>query len=138
MADLIYTSFKKDVITGNIDLDTDTFKIMLVTSVYTPSAAHARRDAITNEAAGTGYTAGGQALVSVTVTISGTTVIFDCADPVWATATITARGAVIYKSRGGLASADELVCYFDFGVDKTSTAGTFTVQINAGGIAVLS
>jgi len=49
----------------------------------------------------------------------------------WTTATITARAGVIYKSRGGLASADELVAYVDFGTDVTSTAGTFSVTISS-------
>ena len=138
MADMVYTSFKKDVITGAIDLDTDTFKIMLVTSSYTPSASHDRRDDITNEVSGTGYSSGGQALSSVTANISGTTVVWDAADAAWTTSTITARGAVIYKSLGGASSADALVCYLDFGADKVSTAGTFTVQFNASGILVLS
>lgn len=138
MADLIYTSFKMDIMNGNIDLDTDTIKVMLVTSSYTPSAAHNRRDDITNEVTGTGYTAGGATLASKTVTNVSTAGVFDASDVVWTTSTITARGAVLYKSRGGASSADELICYLDFVSDKISTAGSFTIAWNASGILNLT
>ena len=101
MADIIYTSFKKDIMNGAIDLDTDTIKVMLVTSAYTASATHAKRSDITNEVTGTGYTAGGATLASATVTNVSTNGVFDANDVAWTTSTITARGAVLYKSRGG-------------------------------------
>ena len=63
---------------------------------------------------------------------------WDAADASWANATITARGAVLYKKLGGAASADPLICYIDFGADKTSTAGTFTIQWSADGILYLN
>lgn len=138
MADLIYTSFKKDIMNGNIDLDTDTIKVMLVTSSYTASAAHDKRDDITSEVTGTGYTAGGATLANKTVTNVSTAGVFDADDVAWSTSTITARGAVLYKSRGGASSADELICYLDFGSDKISTAGSFTIAWNASGILNLT
>lgn len=138
MADVIYTSFKRDIMNGAIDLDTDTIKVMLVTSSYTVSAAHTKRSDITNEVSGTGYTAGGTAIGSPTVTNVSTNGVFDGNDVSWTTSTITARGAVLYKSRGGASSADELVCYLDFGTDKVSTAGTFTISWNASGILNLA
>lgn len=138
MADVIYTSFKRDIMNGAIDLDTDTIKVMLVTSTYTPSASHAKRSDITNEVSGTGYTAGGTAIGSPTVTNVSTNGVFDGNDVSWTTSTITARGAVLYKSRGGASTADELICYLDFGTDKVSTAGTFTISWNASGILNLA
>ena len=126
---------------GSLDLDTDTIKVMLVTSTYTPDQdAHTKRSDITNEVVGTGYVAGGSALANKAVTVDNTDNegVFDADDLSWASATITARGAVLYKSRGGAASADELLCYFDFGVDKTSTAGTFLITWNAEGIINLN
>ena len=141
MANAIYNSFKFDNATGAIDLNTDTFKIMLVTSAYTPNIdTHAKRSDITNEVSGTGYSAGGATLASVTVTndTANDRLVWDAADATWAASTITARGGVIYKSRGGASSADELVCYLDFGADITSTAGMFTVAFNATGILTLS
>jgi len=134
MADLIYNSFTEDVGKNNIDLDGDTFKIMLVTDSYTESAAHAKRSEITNEVSGPGYTAGGNTLGSVVFTKSGNVTTFDAANTSWGTSTITARGAVIYKSRGGVSSADELVCYLDFLADKSSSAGDFNLSFNASGI----
>lgn len=141
MADVIYNSFKRDIANGAIDLDTDTIKVMLVTSSYTPDQdLHTKRSDITNEVSGTGYTAGGSALSGASVTADNTNNrgVFDASDLTWSTSTITARGAVLYKSRGGLASADELIAYIDFGADKTSTAGNFTIQWNASGILTLS
>lgn len=137
MADVIYNSFKKDVISGAINLASDTLKLMLVTSSYTPNQdTHTKRSDVTSEVSGTGYTAGGVTLANKTVTQdnTGNAGVWDADDIVWTTATITARAAVIYKSRGGAASADELIAYYDFGSDKTSTAGNFTITINTAGL----
>lgn len=130
MATLIYTSFFDDMARGAIDIDTDSFKCLLTTSTYVPNKdTHTKRSDVTNEVSGTGYTTGGTA---VTMTITKDTVNdrLDIAisDPSWASSTITARQAVVYKSRGGASSADELVCVADFGSDVTSTNGTFTVD----------
>lgn len=134
MASVLYNSFKFDLFNANINLETDTLKAMLVTSAYVPDVdAHNRRDDVTNEVAATGgYTAGGAA-ITCTVTQDNTgnrgRATFD--DVLWAASTITARGAVIYKSRGGLASADELIGYIDFGADKTSVGSDFTLRVTA-------
>lgn len=141
MASAIYNSFKRDIANGSIDLDTDTIKVMLVTSTYSPNIdTHDKRDDVTNEVSGTGYSAGGAALANKTVTVDTTNDrgVFDADNVVWSTATITARGAVLYKSRGGAASADELICYIDFGADITSTAADFTLAFNASGILALT
>jgi hypothetical protein len=141
MADTIYNSFKRDVQNGALDLDTDTIKVMLVTSTYTPDQdAHTKRSDITNEVSGTGYTAGGAALANKSVTQDNTDNegVFDADDVQWASASITARGAVLYKSRGGAASADELLFYLDFGADKTASGGNFDLQWNAEGIENLN
>lgn len=130
MASLIYNSAVRDSAVGNIDFDTDTFYSMLVTSTYTPNKdTHDKRDDVTNEVTGTGYTAGGHA-VSASVAAVDTAndrVVITFASHNWTSSTITARGEVVYKRRGGASSADELVYYNDFGADITSTAGTFTV-----------
>lgn len=130
MASFIYNSFIRDVLTGAIDMDTDTFKVMLTTSAYTENKdAHTKRSDVTNEVTGTGYTAGGAA---TTVTVAAVDTANDDVEITigagsWATSTITARKAVIYKSRGGASSADELVAVIDFASDVISTAGTFTL-----------
>ena len=141
MANVIYNSFKRDIQNGSIDLDTDDIKVMLVTSVYVPDIdAHTKASDITNEVVGTGYTAGGVSLATKAVTADNTNDLgkFDADDVTWATSTITARGAVIYKSRGGASSADELVAYLDFVSDKVSTAGNFNLIFNANGILTLT
>lgn len=138
MASGMYTSAKKYIGDGTVDLNSDTFKVMLVTASYTYSAAHDFRDDITNEVSGTGYSSGGAALGSPTFNNSGTTAVFDGSDVTWSSSTITARGAVIYKSRGGASSSDEVLFFIDFGSDKSSSAGDFTITWAAGGIAVLS
>ena len=69
------------------------------------------------------YTAGGNTLTSVTPTSSSTTAFTDFADTTWSSATITARGALIYNST----NSNRAVCVLDFGSDKTSTNGDFTI-----------
>ncbi len=127
---LTYTSLYYDLCTGAVDLDTNTFKMLLVTSSYTADKTHDRRNDITNEVSGTGYTAGGNA-IAVTVAQDNTNsrVTIDFTVTSWTSSTITARAGVIYKSRGGASSADELVCYLDFGADVSSSAGTFAVLV---------
>ena len=127
MASLNYTSFFDDLSRGLVTPSTDTYKVMLVTSTYVPNkGTHLKRSDVTNEVVGTGYTAGGSAVTCTVAKNTGTQVVtYTFSSASWATATITARAAVIYKSRGGAATADELVCYIDFITDVTSTAGTF-------------
>lgn len=140
MADVIYNSFKKKIMDGSIDLDTDTIKIALVTSSYTPDQdAHDFFDDVTNEVSGTGYSAGGASLANKAVTADNTDNegVFDADDASWSTSTITARGAVLYKSTG-TPSTSALIAYIDFGSDKSSSAGTFTIQFNAEGILNLN
>lgn len=129
MASLIYDSFFDDVNRGNIVPSVDTFKEMLVTSTYTPNkGTHTKRSDVTNEVVGTGYTAGGTtvtATVSVDTTNHRADVTFS--NPSWASSTITAHAGVIYKSRGGASSADNLVAYVDFLADIASSGATFQV-----------
>lgn len=140
MADVIYNSFKAKIMDGSIDLDTDTIKVALVTSSYTPNQdTHDFFDDVTNEVSGTGYSAGGATLANKSVTADNTDNegVFDADDVSWSTSTITARAAVVYKSTG-TASTSALICYIDFGSDKISTAGTFTIAWNAEGIVNLA
>lgn len=133
MASLIYNSFVDDLARGAIDADTDTFYVMLVTSTYAPNKdTHTKRSDVTNEVVGAGYSSGGKvSAATVTKDTATDRVTIAFASVNWTTATITARAAVIYKRRGGAASADELVAYVDFGSDVTSTADTFTVTFSS-------
>lgn len=130
MASLIFNSALRDEAIGSIDFDTDTFKVMLVTSAYVENKdTHTRRSDVTGEVVGTGYTAGGNA---ITVTVPAVDTVNDRVDislggTTWPASTITARKAVIYKSRGGAATADELIAVVDFVTDVSTTVGTFTL-----------
>lgn len=119
------SSFKGEVMQALHDFDVaaNTFKIALYTSSATLGASTTVYSS-TNEVPNSGsYTAGGGTLVNQGVTVSGTTGFTDFADISFTTATITARGALIYNSTNG----DRAVCVLDFGSDKISTAGTFTI-----------
>ena len=138
--DIIYNSAKAKILGGLIDFDTDTIKVLLVTSSYTPDQdAHDFLDDITNEVTGTGYTAGGKTISSIVITQDNTDNegVVDGDDVLWTTATVTARGAVIYKSTG-VAATSPLIAYIDFGSDKASNAGDFTISWNAEGILNLN
>ena len=123
------TSFKQALLDGEMDFSSDTsqtFKIALFTSSATLSAATTAYST-TNEVSGTGYTAGGNTLsISTNPTNggSGTTAYLSFSDTTWSAATLTARGALIYQSGG----SNPAVAVLDFGADKTSTAGDFTIQ----------
>lgn len=122
------TSFKVGILDGDFDFGTgtsQTFKIALYTSSATLGASTTAYSS-SNEVTGTGYSAGGQALtISQVPTSSGTTAFIDFADVTWSSSTITARGALIYLANG---STNPAVAVLDFGGDKTSTAGDFTIQ----------
>ena len=101
-----------------------TFNLALYTSSATMSASTTAY-VTTNEVSGTNYTAKGAALTRINPTTSGTTAFTDFADLTFGTATVTARGCMIFNDT---ASGDPAVAVFDFGGDKTSTAGSFTIS----------
>ena len=123
------TSFKQELLEGQHDFRTTghTFYMALYTSSATLDAATTDYSA-TNEVSGTGYVAAGQQLTQVNPTTSGTTAFTDFADETWTTATITARGAIIYNTTtGGGSGTTDTVVVLDFGSDKTSTSGDFQI-----------
>ena len=125
----LVTSFKKELLTAthNFTASTgNTFKLALYTSSATLGATTTAYTT-TGEASGTNYTAAGANLTAVTPTSSGTTGFTDFADLTFGTATITARGCLIYNS----SQSNKAVASIDFGGDKTSTAGDFTIQFPA-------
>ena len=140
-----YNSFKEYVADGTFDLNTDTFKVMLVTSSYTFSAAHTViADASANEISNTGYTAGGATLASVTFSQTSGTATFDAADTTWTASgtSLVARRAIIYKSGTANARVSPLVASILLDTtpaDVTVTAGnTLTLQYNGSGIFTLA
>jgi hypothetical protein len=120
------TSFKKELMeavhnfknsggnTFNIALYTNSASFTAATTAYTTS----------NEVSGTGYTAKGASLTRVDPTTSSTTAFTDFADVTFGSSSITARGALIFNDS---ASGDPTVCVLDFGGDKASTSGDFTI-----------
>ena len=123
------TSFKQELLEAVHNFKNsggDTFKIALYTSSATLSAATTAYST-TNEVSGTNYTAGGNTLTRVDPSSSGTTGFTDFADTVWTSATITARGALIYND----SDSDKAVAVLDFGADKSSSGGDFTIQFPA-------
>ena len=125
------TSFKQEVLQGIHNFTTstgDTFKLALYTNTAAFDASTTAYT-VTDEVGDSGsYSAGGGSLVNVTPTTSGTTAFADFDDLAFTSATITARGALIYNSS---AAGDPTVAVLDFGSDKTSTSGTFTIQFPA-------
>ena len=123
------TSFKSELLQGVHNFKAsggNSFKLALYTSSATMSAATTAYST-GQEASGTNYTAGGAALTNVNPTTSGTTAYTDFADLTFGTATITARGCMIYNS----SDSNKSVATIDFGGDKTSTAGDFTIVFPA-------
>ena len=119
------TSFKQELLVGTHNFTAtsgNSFKLALYTSSASLGASTTAYST-SNEVSGTGYTAAGAALTSVTPTTSGTTAFCDFSDLTFSSSTITANGALIYNDT----QSDKAVCTLAFGGDKTSTAGDFTI-----------
>ncbi len=133
------TSFKQEILQGIHNFTNgsgggtttstgtgNTFKIALFTSSASLGAGTTAY-ADSNQASGTGYSAGGNTLTNVTPTTSSTTALVDFADTTWSSSSITARGALIYNSSTTAGSANRAVAVLDFGTDKTTSSGDFTI-----------
>lgn len=134
---LLYGKVCLSLTNKEIDLDTDTIKVALTTSSYTPNQdTEDYFNDITNEVTGTAYSAGGATLGSKTVTYTGgsNTFVFDAADTQWATSTITARNAIIYDASPGSDSTRPLIGYQASSVDIVTSAGNLDIIWSASGI----
>ncbi len=133
------TSFKQEILQGIHNFTSgsgggtststgsgNTFKIALFTSSASLGAGTTAY-ADSNQVSGTGYSSGGNTLTNVTPTTSSTTALTDFADTTWSSSTITARGALIYNSSTTAGSANRAVAVLDFGTDKSTTSGDFTI-----------
>jgi hypothetical protein len=125
------TSFKKELLFGAHDLanGADTLKLALYDNNASFTAATSAYTA-TDEVSGTGYSAGGGTLTNVDPSTDSTTALTDFDDLTFSTATITARGALIYNTTPNTTSislTNPTLVVLDFGADKTSTAGDFTI-----------
>jgi hypothetical protein len=138
----VYNSFKKKIMDGSIDLDTDNINVALFTSAYTPNLdTHTFYSDITASevAQANGYTTKGQTLASASISIDTTNDLayFDASDNTWASSTITARYAVLFKN-SGTNTTSPLIAYVDFGSDKTSDNGNFIITWSSAGILKLT
>lgn len=118
-----------------LNLEAENNKVCMVTDSYTHAYdTHDFYNDLTNEVSGTGYTAGGAALTSTEITLSGGVLKYDAADVAWTTSTITnAMAGVLYAD----AVTDELILLSDFVTAASTTAGTFTIVWSASGIFTL-
>ena len=131
MANIVPDSFKTDLLKGTFNFDSsggDTFKIALFTSLAGFSTSTTTYTGAANEvASGSGYTTGGNTLTNAGVGIGSNIAYVDFDDTTWSTASITAVGALIYKS----SASNEAVLVLDFGGTKTSTSGDFQISFPA-------
>lgn len=138
----LYGNMLLKALNKEIDYDSDTIKIMLCTSSYTPDQdSHIYKSSVGNEvASGNGYTTGGAALAnkSIGYTTATNVIKIDADDVVWSTSTITARYAVIYDDTPSTDATKPLIAYIDFGADVVSSAGSFTITFDAGGISTIT
>jgi len=122
-------SFKTELFTATHDFTNSTghvFKLALYTSSATLSKSTTAYSA-TNEASGTGYSAGGATATQVTPTLSGDTALVDFGDVTWASSSISAAGALLYNS----SASNAAVVVLDFGTTITTSSQTFTVTMPA-------
>ena len=116
-------TFKEDLMDTTANLEANTLKVALFDNTATLSSATTAY-ATANEVSGSGYTAGGEAMTGMAVTLDGSTAIFDADNVSWANATISAQAAEIYNNSFSKAA----IAVLDFGSVKTSTNGTFEIQ----------
>jgi hypothetical protein len=138
MASKLYGNFVVKSFNKEIDWDSDTIKVALLTNAYTPNQdAHDYfDDVVANQVTGTGYTSGGNTLANKTNTYNSATnvIVLDADDTTWASSTITARYAVIYDATPATDATRPLIGYVDFGSDQSSSNGNFTITWDSTGI----
>jgi hypothetical protein len=120
------TSFKRQVLLGEHDLDSDVLKIALYTDLANLGPDTTVYSA-TAEVSGAGYTAGGEALTNVTVSQGNGIAYVDFDDPIWAGASFTTRGALIYNS----SKSNKAVFVLDFGKNQTMVNESFRIAMPA-------
>jgi len=138
MASGIYNRYKANLMNKEVDMEADTIKCALLSSSHSFNADNNTwSDISANEISGTGYTAGGASLANKSVTQDNTNdkAKFDADNVTWSNATITAHYAVLYDDT---LTNDDLIACFDFGSDKSSSSGNFTIEWDSNGIIELS
>ncbi len=138
MPSKLYGQFLSQALNKEIDWDTDTIKVALLTNSYTPDqdAHNYLDDVVAYEVSGTGYTAGGNTLANKTNAYNSATnvIVLDADDTTWSSSTITARYAVVYDATPATNATRPLIGYVDFGSDQSSSNGNFTITWDSTGI----
>jgi len=138
----VYNSFKKAIMDGSIDLDTDNINVALLDNGYSANIdTHTMYSDVTADEIpqADGYTTKGQTIGSASITVDTTNDLayLDGSDVTWASSTITARYAVLFKN-SGTNTTSPLIAYVDFGSDKTSDNGNFVITWSSAGILKLT
>lgn len=136
-----YSKFFQSLLNKEINLTSDTIKLMICTSSYTPDQDnHRYKSDVTNEVSGAGYTAGGATVTSMAVSYdsASNTLSFDAADVNWPASTITGRWAVLYDSTPATDATRPLIGYVDFGSNMSSVAANFGVVWATNGIGAVT
>ncbi|GAA1701599.1 hypothetical protein [Fodinicola feengrottensis] len=140
-----YTKLGTSMSKKLVNLETDALKVALLSSYTVTTSqdtAQFYSDVVTAgvgvETSGTGYTAGGLALTSISGSVSGHVYTLTCANPVWTTSTIAAAYALFYDSTPGSAGTNPVICYWDFGGTVSSTGASFTLTISGSGLLTLT
>ena len=132
----VCNSFKRDVLQEGHQIKTDTLKIALFTSAASLSAGTSVFSSSNEVVSSGGYAPGGGTLTGVTISLGATSAaggsaIIDFADISFTSTTFSARGALIYNS----SNSNKAIAVLDFGSDKVSTNGTFTISFPAAAAA---
>ena len=134
-----YDNYWTSLNAAKINLLSDTIKLMLSTSSYTPNRGTDQfKSSVTNEVTGTGYTAGGTTIGSMANSIASNVYTITGANASWPNATFTARYAVLYDSTPSTDATRPLIGYVDFQTDQSPSAGTLSVTWNASGIGTVT
>ena len=134
-----YDSYWQSLNNKELNLLSDTIKLMLTTVSYVPNRGTDRyKSSVTNEVSGTGYTAGGTTIGSMANSITGNVYTITGANASWPGSTFTARIAVLYDSTPATDATRPLIGYVDFGADQSPSAGTLSVTWNASGIGTVT
>lgn len=139
----VFTKFADALGQKTVDMDSDTFKVMLL-SAYTPAQdTHKFVSDVLGagtEASGTGYTTGGQTLSSLSWTQSAHVYTWTFANPSWTTTggSLAAAYAIFFDSTPGSNATNPVACYWDFGGTQTSANGTFTLTMNGSGLLTVT
>jgi hypothetical protein len=134
-----YDCYWQSLNNKEINLLSDTIKLMLTTNAYVPNRGTDRyQSAVTNEVVGTGYTAGGATVGSIANAIASNVYTITGANVSWPSSTFTTRIGVLYDSTPATAATRPLIGFVDFTTDQSPSNGTLSVTWNASGIGTVT